>query len=87
MTEARKIYWRSWLKAALIRAIRTFAQTLAATLAMATTIYDAPWAIAFGTAGLAAFLSLLTSLTGLPEVPGDDPQLFEGEEVVDDGDR
>ena len=87
MTEARKAYWKTWLKAAAIRALRTFAQALAASLAMATTIYDAPWGVALGTAGLAAFLSVLTSLTGLPEVPGDDPELFEDEEVIVDGDR
>ena len=87
MTEARKIYWKAWLKAAAIRALRTFAQALAASLAMATTIYDAPWGVALGTAALAALLSILTSLTGLPEVQGDAPELFEDGEVHEDGDR
>lgn len=78
-------YWAAWLKAALIRAVKTFAQALAASLATCTTILDAPWTVALGTAGLAAFLSILTSLGGLPEVPEvRQLELFSEDEVVND---
>lgn len=78
-------YWTQWAKAAGIRALKTFAQTLAATLATCTTILDAPWTVALGTAALAAVLSLLTSIGGLPEVP-DVPrvELVEDGEVIED---
>lgn len=80
-------YWKRWAKAALIRAIKTFAQALAASLATCTTIMDAPWTVALGTAALAAVLSMLTSLSGLPEVAEPTPGLFEDGEVIEDGDR
>ena len=86
MTESTSEYWRAWLKAAAIRAVKTFAQTLAASIAVSSTLTDAPWIPALSAAGMAALLSLLTSLGGLPEVPGETrmPELFEDEEVVSD---
>lgn len=32
MTGVKKLYWKTWLKAAAIRAVKTFAQTAAAML-------------------------------------------------------
>lgn len=57
-----------WLKAAGIRAIKTFAQAAVATIGTTALISDVNWAIVFSTAGLAAVLSLLTSVAGLPEL-------------------
>lgn len=57
-----------WLKAAGIRALKTFAQSAAAMLPAAATITAVNWTIVTGTAALAALASLLTSLAGLPEV-------------------
>jgi hypothetical protein len=61
-------------KAALERAIRTFAQALIATLTTgATDLLDVSWGGAFSAAGMAAVLSVLTSIafsgTG-PSGPG-----------------
>lgn len=68
MSEAEKINWKTWLKAAGIRAVKTFAQALIACLPVtAATIGSVDWAVALSTAALAAVLSLLTSLAGLPE--------------------
>lgn len=79
-------YWRAWARAAAIRALKTFAQTLAASIAVSSTLTDAPWIPALSAAGMAALLSLLTSLGGLPEVPVETqtPELFDAEEVVED---
>lgn len=63
-----KGYFLLWIKAALIRSLRTFAQTAAALIPAAITISEVDWGVVFGTAALAAVASLLTSLGGLPEV-------------------
>ncbi len=57
-----------WWKAAGIRAVRTFAQTAAATIGTAAILSAVDWRMAFSAAALAAILSLLTSLAGLPEL-------------------
>lgn len=57
-----------WLKAAGIRAIKTFAQAAVATIGTTAMISEVNWPVVFSTAGLAAVLSLLTSVAGLPEL-------------------
>lgn len=64
----RKEQWKNWFKAALIRALRTFAQTAAATIGAAALISDVSWAQVLSASALAAVLSLLMSVGGLPEV-------------------
>ena len=59
---------RPWLLAAGRRAARTFAQTFAAAMMTASRITDAPWRPALSAAALAAVLSLITALVGLPEL-------------------
>lgn len=61
--------WRSWIRAAAVRAVKTFAQAaISAIPVTAATLGDVNFLIVFSTAGLAAVLSLLTSLAGLPEL-------------------
>ena len=60
-----------WLKAAGIRAIKTFAQSCIATIPAAISIEQVDWKIVLGTAALAAVISLLTSVAGIPEVSED----------------
>jgi len=57
-----------WLKAAGIRALKTAAQTAAAIIGVSALMQDVDWAVVGSTALLAAILSLLTSLGGLPEL-------------------
>ena len=67
MSEYEKLTWKTWLRAAGIRAIKTFAQTLLATIPVGISVVEVEWFTCLGVAALAAILSLLTSLAGLPE--------------------
>lgn len=62
--------WKSWLKAAGIRAIKTIAQTAVATIGTSAIISEVNWLVVGSAAVLAGILSLLTSIAGLPEVGG-----------------
>ena len=56
-----------WWAAAGIRALKTLCQTAAAVIGTAAVCSEVDWAGAASAALLAAVLSLLTSLAGLPE--------------------
>lgn len=60
--------WKTWAKAAAVRAIRTFAQTAVAGIGVAAVMQDVNWAYVGSAALLAGVLSVLTSIAGLPEV-------------------
>ncbi|MBE6807562.1 MAG: hypothetical protein E7527_06145 [Ruminococcaceae bacterium] len=59
---------KRWFWAAGIRAARTMAQTALATVGTAAVLQQVDWLAVGSSALLAAILSLLTSLGGLPEV-------------------
>ena len=61
--------WKKWAKAAGIRAIKTVAQTAAATIATAAVMSEVNWVMVGSASLLAGILSLLTSVAGIPEVP------------------
>ena len=59
---------KNFWKAALIRAVRTVAQTALAMIPAAATIQQVNWLTVLSTAALAGVVSVLTSIaTGLPE--------------------
>ena len=59
---------KKWLKCALIRAIKTMAQTAVATIGSSAVLSEVNWILVLSSSVLAGILSMLTSLAGLPEV-------------------
>ena len=64
----KKIFTKEWFGAALIRALKTFAQTAIATIGTAAALGSVDWLMVGSASLLAAVLSVLTSIAGLPEV-------------------
>lgn len=62
--------WKSWLRAAGIRAVKTVAQTAAATIGTSAVMGEVNWMMVGSASLLAGILSLLTSVGGLPECSG-----------------
>ena len=58
---------KTWLKAAVIRAVKTMAQTAIAMIPVGVSVTEVGWYAVAGTAVLAGILSLLTSVAGIPE--------------------
>ena len=57
-----------WLKAAGIRAAKTVAQTVIATIGTTAMLDGVNWTMVLGASAMAGILSLLTSVAGLPEI-------------------
>ena len=57
-----------WLKAAGIRAVKTFAQTAASLVTVGAVISDINWSMVLSASAVAFIYSVLTSLAGLPEI-------------------
>ena len=63
-----KTNWKNWFKAAGVRAVRTMAQTAAATIGTSAVLGDVNWLMVLSASALAGVLCMLTSIAGLPEV-------------------
>jgi hypothetical protein len=59
---------KQWWYAAGIRALKTLAQTAAAAISTTALLSEIDWVVVGSASALAAILSLLTSLAGLPEL-------------------
>lgn len=61
--------YKAWAKAALVRAVKTAAQTAVAIIGTgAVGFTDLDWLQIVSVSGVAAIVSLLTSVAGIPEV-------------------
>lgn len=60
--------WKSWAKAATIRAVKTIAQTSVGVIGASTVLSGVDWKVVVSSAILAGVVSMLTSIAGLPEV-------------------
>lgn len=59
---------KTWIKAAAVRAVKTFAQTMVASITVGAAISDISWSTLLSVSAVAALASILTSVAGLPEV-------------------
>jgi hypothetical protein len=57
-----------WLRCAGIRAIKTFAQTALSMLTIGQAVIDVNWLNVLSVSAVAALISILTSVAGLPEL-------------------
>ena len=71
-----RMKWKSWLKAASVRAVKTVAQTAVATIGASAVLSEVDWLVVASASALAGVLSLLTSVAGLPELPDTDGDGF-----------
>ena len=70
--------WKTWLKAAGVRAIKTVAQTAVATIGTSAALAEVDWILVLSASALAGVLSILTSIAGLPEVTAENE---DGEQI------
>lgn len=65
----KKENFMKWAKAALIRAVRTFAESMLAYIGTgAIVLGDVNWLAALSAGGMGAVIAILIALAGLPEV-------------------
>lgn len=62
---------QKWVKAALVRAIKTMAQTAVAVIGTSAMMSEVNWELVLSSAGVAGVVSVLTSIAGIPEVKGE----------------
>ena len=68
------IDWKEWLKAAGIRALRTFAESMLAYIGTgALVLGDVNWIAALSAGAFGAVTAILLALAGLPEVKSHPP--------------
>lgn len=63
-----QVFTKQWVKAALIRALKTVAQTAVSMLTVGQYFTDVDWLGIASISLVAGIISILTSLAGLPEV-------------------
>lgn len=59
---------KKWFRAAGVRAIKTIAQTAVATIGTSAILSAVDWKVVVSASLLSGLLSILTSISGLPEV-------------------
>ena len=63
-------YMKKWTRAALVRAVKTEAQTAVANIGTAVAMGDVNWTMVLSASALAGVLSMCTRVASLPEVGG-----------------
>ena len=72
-------HWKNWFKAALVRAIRTFAEAMLAYIGTgALVLGDVNWIAALSAGGFGFITAILLALTGLPEAEQEEGQRVNG---------
>ena len=65
---------KKWLKAAGVRAVKTVAQAAIAGIGTAAALGQVDWKYVVSASVLAGVISILTSITGIPEVDAEDSE-------------
>ena len=63
-----KEHFSEWMKAAMIRAVKTMAQTAVGMITVGAALDEVKWIYVLSVSATAGILSILTSIAGLPEV-------------------
>lgn len=63
--------FKQWLKCATVRAVKTIAQTAVSTIGVTAMMDEVNWVAVVSASLLSGILSMLTSISGLPEVKED----------------
>lgn len=63
---------KKWFKAAGIRAVKTMAQTAVAVIGTSAVISAVDWKIVLSSAVVSGVVSILTSISGIPEVESEE---------------
>lgn len=67
--------WKKWAGAALVRAVRTFAEAMLAYIGTgAVVLGDVNWIAALSAGGFGFVTAILLALTGLPEAADEDAE-------------
>lgn len=64
----KNVFTKEWFKAALIRAVKTVAQTAVSMITVGSALSEINWPYVASVAVVAGVYSMLTSIAGLPEV-------------------
>lgn len=75
--------WKAWARAAAIRAIKTFAETMISMLTVGRAFVDFDWLHILSVSGVAAVIALLTCIAVLPEVDYNLP-LFDEDQLLEE---
>ena len=59
---------KKWFEKAIVKALKTIAQTAVATIGTSVAMGDVNWVLVLSSSALAGIVSLLTSIAGIPEV-------------------
>lgn len=62
----------NWWKSAIVRALKTFAQTSVSLITVGNMVTDLDWVGILGISATSSVVSILTSIAGLPEVKNEE---------------
>ena len=63
---------KKWIKASVVRSVKTMAQTAVATIGTSAVMGDVNWIMVASASALSGIISILTSVAGIPEVEGEE---------------